>query len=256
MISELAYIDKGAKIGNDVTIEPFAYIAGDVVIGDGCVIKSHASILNGTRMGSNNKIYQGAVIGASPQDFRYKGGPTEVRMGNDNVIRENVIIARSSEEGGATVIGNHCHIMASAHLCHDVCLDDYVVVGLKSILAGRSHICTCSILSNAVILQQSVVVGKWSLIQSGARISKDVPPFIVVSGNPAEYHGVNSVILQNNDFHRVDDKTMRHIMTSYLIVYQTGISTEDAISRIKTQVPKSEEIEDIIRFLEHTKGII
>lgn len=256
MISELAYIDKGAKIGNNVTIEPFAYIADDVEIGDDCVIKAHATILSGTRMGKRNKIFQGAVIGSSPQDFRYKGGPTRVIIGDDNEIRENVVIARSSSKDEATIISNHCYIMASAHLCHDVHLEDYVVVGLKSILAGKAHVNSCAILSNAVILQQAVNVGKWSLIQSGTRISKDVPPFIIVSGNPAEYHGVNSVILQNNDFHRVDDKTLRHIMTSYLIIYQSGVSVEDAISRIRTQVPKSEEIDDILHFLENTRGII
>ena len=113
MISELAYVGKGAKIGNNVTIEPFAYIADDVVIGDDCYIYAHATILDGTRMGNRNKIHQGAVLASDPQDLKYKGDKTELIIGDDNDIRENVVIARATNAGHATRVGicSSCYIV-------------------------------------------------------------------------------------------------------------------------------------------------
>lgn len=257
MISEFAFVDKGATIGKNVTIEPFAYIASDVVIGDDCVIKAHASVLSGTRMGRGNRIHQGVVLGAEPQDFSYKKGEESgVVLGEENEIRENVVIARSSIKGGYTKIGNHCHLMEGVHLCHDVELADYVVIGLKSILTGNCKVDQCSILSNSVILHQNVHVGQWSLVQSGTRLAKDVPPFIVVSGNPASYHGVNQVVLKNNDMHKLTDKILRGIISAYLIIYQGGASVEDSLKRIHDQIPKTDEIDIITDFIKKSKGIL
>lgn len=253
MISELAYVGKGAKIGKNVTVEPFAYIADDVVIGDDCYIYAHATILDGTRMGNRNKIHQGAVLASDPQDLKYKGDKTELIIGDDNDIRENVVIARATNAGHATRIGNNCHLMDGVHICHGAELKDWVMVGLKCIIGGNTTIENYNVLSNAVIIYEDVHIGEWTLILSGTRLRKDVPPYIVVKGNPATYHGVNSVILEKNTFKQFDERSVRHIMNAYLILYHDNISPQDAAIRIKSEIEQGPEIENIIRFITHSK---
>lgn len=255
MISPLAYVDPAAKVGKDVTIEPFAYVEGNVEIGDGCVIKAHANILKGTIIGQRTVIYHNAVIGAVPQDFHYKGDEAGVKIGDDCDIRENVVIARATNKGDFTTIGNHCFLMDGAHLCHDASLDDYVIIGIKASLAGGAHVDSYTIVSTAAQLQQNVHVGSWSFIQSGCRVSKDVPPYVIMSGNPAKYHGVNAQILRQNDKQPLDDRTIRHIMNAYYLIYQTSYSLEDATEKIIEQVPKGAEIDKIVGFVKESKGL-
>jgi len=226
-----------------------------VEIGDGCVIKAHASILKGTKMGAHNVIYQGAVIGSVPQDLHYKGEEAGVLIGDNCDIRENVVIARATNNGNFTTIGNHCALMDGAHLCHDVKLDDYVIIGIKATLAGGSHVDSYTILSTGAQLQQNVHVGSWTFIQSGCRVAKDVPPYIIMAGNPAKYHGVNVQILKLNDKQPLDDRIIRHIMNAYYLIYQTSYSLEDATEKVIEQVPKGPEVDSIINFVKTSDGI-
>ena len=255
MISSLAYVDSAAKLGKNVVVEPFAYIEGDVEIGDDCVVKAHASILKGTRMGKRNLVYQNAVIGAEPQDFHYTGEESGVIIGDDNCIRENVVIARATHQGNFTRIGDHCNLMDGVHLCHDVAVGNHVVLGIKSALAGNVKVDSHSILSTCVLLQQDVHVGSWTFIQAGCRVSKDVPPYVIMAGNPAAYHGVNARILKTNGFQPLTDRIIRHIMNAYYLIYQTSYSLEDATEKIIEQVPKGEEIDRIVSFVRNSKGL-
>lgn len=255
MISPLAYISPDAKIGENVEIGPFAYIEKGVVIGDNCVIKPHVSILEGTTIGSGNFIYQNTVIGATPQDFHYvEGTKTHVIIGNDNRIRENVVIAGSTNEDQATIIGNGNFIMERVHICHDVHVYDKCVIGIGVCIAGNCEIHECSIQSNGVVIQQHVRIGRFSLIQSGCRVQKDVPPYVILGGNPASYHGVNSVILKH---FKVSDRILRHIANTYRIIYTGNFSLEDAVIKIPEQIPMSEEIYKILDFIKDAKrGIV
>ena len=128
MISPLAYVDPAAKIGKNVTVQPFAYIEADVEIGDDNIIMSGARILNGTRMGKGNRIYHGAVLAAEPQDFHYEGEKSLLVIGDNNDIRENVVISRATHKEGCTRIGNENHLMDGVHLCHDVQIGLPVIV--------------------------------------------------------------------------------------------------------------------------------
>ena len=129
MISPLAYVDSSAKIGKNVTIHPFAYIDKNVEIGDDCEIMPHASLMSGTRMGNRNRVFNGAVIAAEPQDFFYKGGDTIAVIGDDNVIRENVVINRSSTAEGRTSIGNGNFLHEGVHVSHDTQIGNCSVFG-------------------------------------------------------------------------------------------------------------------------------
>ena len=135
MISPLASVDSTAKIGKNVTIQPFAYIEGDVEIGDDCVIMSNASILKGTRLGKGNKVHHGAVLGSEPQDFHYTGEASRLIIGDNNDIRENVVISRATHESGCTRIGDSNYLMDGVHLCHDVQVGNHCVLGIKSTVA-------------------------------------------------------------------------------------------------------------------------
>ena len=254
MISPLAYVEEGAKIGKNVTIQPFAYIEKDVEIGDGCVIMAYASVLNGTRMGKNNKIYHHAVLGAEPQDFKFEGNPSRLIIGDNNNIRENVVISRSSSSEGATIIGNDNFLMDMVHLCHDVQIGNHCVVGISTTIAGECILDDCVILSGNVILHQHCHVASWTLVQSGCRISKDVPPYVIMSANPAAYHGVNSMILAKQC--QMPENILRHIISAYRLIYQGHFSLEDAMLRIEEEIPMSPEIEHILEFIKHSKGIV
>ena len=235
MISPLASVDSTAKIGKNVTIQPFAYIEGDVEIGDDCVIMSNASILKGTRLGKGNKVHHGAVLGSEPQDFHYTGEASRLII-------------------GCTRIGDSNYLMDGVHLCHDVQVGNHCVLGIKSTVAGDCHIDDCTILSSNVILHQNCHIGSWVLIQAGCRISKDVPPYVIMNGNPAEYHGINAVVLQHK--HQVTERILRHIVNAYRLVYQGNFSIQDALQKIEDQVPMSDEIHNIINFIRNSKGIV
>lgn len=135
MISPLAYVDSAAKIGKNVTIQPFAFIEGNVEIGDDCIIMSGAKILHGTRMGKGNKVHHNAVLGAEPQDFHYTGENSMLIIGDNNDIRENVVVSRATHAGSATRIGNENYLMDGVHLCHDVQIGNHCVLGIKTTVA-------------------------------------------------------------------------------------------------------------------------
>lgn len=255
MISPLASVAPGAKIGQNVTIQPFAYIEDDVEIGDNCIIMSYASVLKGTRMGKGNKIHQNVVLGAEPQDFHYNGEESNLVIGNDNHIRENVVVSRATFAGNATKIGNGNFLMDKVHICHDVEIADNCVVGIGTTIAGECKLDDCVILSGNVTLHQYCHVGQWSLIQSGCRVSKDVPPYAIMAGNPVAYHGVNAVVLQQHK--DTSERILRHIANAYRLIYQGNFSIQDAVQKIVDQVPMSEEIEHIVAFVKGSeRGIV
>ena len=254
MISPLAYVDPEAKLGKNVTVLPFAYIEKNVEIGDDCVIMSYASILQGTKMGKGNKVHQNAVLGAEPQDFHYTGEESSLIIGDNNDIRENVVISRATFAGNATKIGNGNYLMDKVHLCHDVQINNNCVVGIGTTIAGECTLDDCVILSGNVTLHQYCHIGSWVLIQAGCRISKDVPPYIIMNGNPAEYHGINAAVLQHK--HQVTERVLRHIVNAYRLVYQGNFSVQDALQKIEDQVPMSDEIHNIINFIKNSKGIV
>lgn len=254
MISPLAYVDPAAKLGKNVTVQPFAYIEADVEIGDDSIIMSGARILSGTRMGKGNKVHHGAVLGSDPQDFHYTGEKSNLLIGDHNDIRENVVISRATHKDGATRIGNENYLMDGVHLCHDVHIGNRCVLGIKTTVSGDCKLDDCTILSSSVILHQNCHIGSWVLIQAGCRISKDVPPYIIMSGNPAEYHGVNAMVLQHQN--QVTERVLRHIMNAYRLVYQGNFSIQDALQKIEDQVPMSDEIHNIIHFISNSQGIV
>ena len=254
MISPLAYVDSSAKLGANVIVHPFAYIDKNVVIGDDCEIMPHASVMSGTRMGKRNRVFNGAVIGAEPQDFQYKGGDTIVEIGDNNTIRENVVINRATTAEGKTLVGNGNFLHEGVHVSHDTQIGNHCVIGYGSKISGNCTIEDCVIFGGCVLVSQGCRVGRWSMTQTGCRFRKDVPPYIVAAKEPTTYYGVNSFILSHEG---VEEKIIKHISHASRIIYQGNTSLFDALLMVKDQVPMSEEIQHIIDFIEGSKlGII
>lgn len=256
MISDKAYIDPNAKIGNNVTIMPFAYIEGDVVIGDDCIIYPHVSIMNGTRMGKGNHVHQGSVIGAIPQDFNYCGGPTKLIIGDGNIFRENVVVARSSYDGenDATKIGNENFFMEGVHISHDDIIGNENVFGYGTKLAGCIEVGDCVIFSSSIITNAGARIGSYAMIGANSYFTKDVPPYIIAFGDPIEFGGVNKAILTRAG---IDEKVINHIANAYRLVFNGQNDIMDVCNQIVQQVPASKEIDNIIDFLRTSKlGLI
>lgn len=247
MISPLAHVDPSAKLGKDVTVHAFAYIDKDVVIGDNCEIMPYASIMKGTRMGNNNKVYQGAIISADPQDFRWKGQDTYCYIGDNNVIREHVIINRGISSEGGTRIDSGCFVMADSHIGHDSHIMKNCVIGNGVTIAGGVVVDHGSILSSNVILHEGVRVGCLALIKGGCRISSNVPPYTIIAHNPATYYGVNAIILSK--YTDISEEHIDDIAKAYRHIYQSSTSLFNAMRRIEADIDQSEVRDEILNFI-------
>ena len=255
MISPLAYIDPEAKIGENCEIGAFAYIDKNVVIGDNCVIMPHASVLYGTRMGNNNKIFHGAVIGGVPQDLKFKGEETTCEIGDNNMIREHVTINRGTASRGKTVVGSGNLLMENSHIGHDCIIGNGCIIGNSSKIAGEVIIDDNEILSACVLVHQFCHIGGYVMIQGGSRFSMDVPPYIIVGREPARYCGLNIVGLRRRGF---TNDTINNIRNAYRHIYESENNVSTGLAMIKENIPPCPEVDYIVNFIEKEseRGII
>ena len=254
MISPLAYIHPEAQIGQNVEIGPFVYIDKNVIIGDNNTIMPNANILYGSRIGNNNRIFPGAVIGAIPQDLKFKGEETTAEIGDNNTIRENVTINRGTAAKGKTIVGSNNLLMEGVHVAHDAIIGNGCIIGNSTKFAGEIIIDDYSIISASVLMHQFCRVGGYGMIQGGSRFSKGIPPFIIAGRDPIAYCGINIVGLRRRGF---SNELIENIHNAYRIIYNSGKNTAEALEQVKQDVPMSPEIEYIISFIENSqRGII
>lgn len=247
MISPLAHIHPGAKLGENCTVESFVVIEDNVVIGDNCHIMAHSSVLSGTRMGNNNKVFHGAVVGGIPQDLKFKGEETTLEIGDNNLIRENVTLNRGTASKGKTVIGSNNLFMENCHIGHDCVVGSGCIIGNSSKIAGEVTIDDFAILSACVLVHQFNHIGSYTMVQGGSRCSKDIPPYIIVGREPAKYCGLNIVGLRRRGF---SNETISTIHNAYRLIYGKGYNMTNALALIKETIPMIPEVEYILRFIE------
>ena len=254
MISPLAYIHPEAKIGENCEIAPFVYIDKNVVIGNKNKIMSNASILYGARIGNGNTIFPGAVIGAIPQDLKFRGEETTAEVGNNNLIRENVTINRGTAAKGKTVVGSNNLLMEGVHVAHDAIVGNGCIIGNSTKLAGEIVIDDNTIISASVLLHQFCRIGGYGMVQGGCRCSKDIPPYIIAAREPVCYAGINIVGLRRRGF---SNETIENIHNAYRIIYQSGLNTTNALNKIEEELEMTPEIKYIVEFIrESPRGII
>lgn len=250
----LSNVHPEAKIGENVTIEPFATIAKDVEIGDGSWIGPNAVIMDGARIGKNCKIFPGAVIAGIPQDLKFAGEYTLVIIGDNTTIRECATINKGTAAKTQTIIGNNCLLMAYSHVAHDCILKNNVIVGNSVNLAGEVEIDNFAIVSAMSGVHQFVKIGKHAFIQGVSKVGKDVPPYVLAGREPLSYCGLNTVGLRRRGF---TNEKIEEIKELYRIIYLRGLNNSDAIKHIEDNLESNPERDEIINFIKDTKrGII
>lgn len=254
MKQPLAYVHPDAKIADNVVIEPFVSIDHDVEIGEGTRIGSSVTILPGTRIGKNCKIFPGAVIGAVPQDLKFKGEYTTVEIGDNTTIREFVTINRGTAARTKTTVGNNCLIMAYVHIAHDCKVGNNVILVNNTQLAGEVIVDDWAIISGMTAVHQFCHIGTHVMISGGSLVRKDVPPFIKAGREPLSYVGINSIGLRRRQYN--NDK-IREVQDIYRYIYQKGLNTAQAVEIIEAEMPATPERDEILLFVKDSKrGII
>ena len=254
MYSQLAVIHPEAKIGENVSIGPFAIIDKDVVIGDHCRIHPHAVIYDGARIGNNSEIFPGAVIAGIPQDLKFKGEFSTAEIGNNTTIRECVTINRGTASKGKTIVGNNCLIMAYSHVAHDCVLKNQIIIGNATQIAGEVEIDDFAIISGGTLVHQFGRISKHVMIQGGSRVTKDIPPYTLIGRDPIVYCGINIVGMRRRGFTKDQVYLIQDI---YRTLYSRGLNTTDAIHCIETEYETSEDRDLILNFIKSSKrGIV
>jgi UDP-N-acetylglucosamine acyltransferase len=249
-ISPLAFVHPEAKIGENCEIGPFCYIDRNVEIGDNNVLMNSVTVLYGARIGHRNTIFPGAVIGAIPQDLKFQGEDTVAIIGNDNKIRENVTINRGTASKGWTMVGNGNLLMETVHVGHDTAVGNGCIIGNGTKLAGEVTVDDNAIISANVLIHQFCRVGGYVMVGGGTRTAQDIPPFITAAREPVAFCGLNLVGLRRRGF---SNELIENIHQAYRLVYQSGLKFNDAIERIKNEIPMTKEIEYIVEFLTSSK---
>lgn len=254
MNQPLAYVHPEAKIHPSVVIEPFVTIDRNVEIGEGTHIYSNATIMEGARIGKNCKIYPGAVVSGPPQDLKFKGEETVAIIGDNTTLRECVTIHRGTASKGKTVVGNNCLIMAYCHVAHDCVVKDNVIMSNAVQLAGEVVVDDFAVIGGGALVHQFCHIGSHVMLQGGALVNKDIPPFVKAAREPIAYAGVNSIGLRRRGY---SNETIRDIQEIYRYLYLSGLNNSDAISRIEAELPASKERDEIILFVRNSnRGII
>ncbi len=254
MIHKLANVHEGAKIADDVVVEPFATVFEDVEIGPGCWIGPNVVIMNGARIGKNVRVYPGAVISGDPQDMKYQGEYTTAEIGDNTIIREYVTINKGTKANNKTLVGKDCLIMSYVHIAHDCILQDRVILGSYAGLAGEVEVDQWAIISPGSLVHQFVRIGAHVMIQGGSKVSKDVPPFSLAGRDPVSFTGINSIGLRRRGF---ENDIIYAIQDVYRIIYQRGLNISDALEFVEANLPASRERDEIILFIRDSKrGII
>ena len=254
MISPLAYIHPEAIIDESCEIGPFCYIDKNVVIGKNNHLMNSVTVLSGSRIGDGNTIFPGAVIGAIPQDLKFKGEETTAEIGNNNTIRENVTINRGTAEKQKTVVGSNNLLMEGMHIAHDVVVGNGCIIGNTTKIAGEVVIDDFAVISACVLIHQFCHIGSYVMIGGGTRTGQDVPPYIMAAREPVAFCGLNIVGLRRRGF---SNEVIENIHNAYRLLYQRGKLREECLKEIRETIAMSPEIEYILNFVTSSKrGII
>ena len=236
MISPLAYVSPKAQIGKNVTIDAFAYIDDNVILGDNCHVFPHA------------------VIGCVPQDLKYQGEETWTVIGDNCVLREFVTIHRGTASKGKTVVGNNNLIMAYCHVAHDCILHDNIIMSNATQLAGEVEIDDFAIIGGGTLVHQFTHNGSHVMIQGGSKVNKDIPPFAISAREPIAFCGINSVGLNRRGFTPEQIHTVQEV---YRLLYNNGMNISQALDHIEATMPRSAERETIVGFIRNSaRGVV
>ncbi|MCS7163677.1 MAG: acyl-ACP--UDP-N-acetylglucosamine O-acyltransferase [Thermodesulfovibrio sp.] len=250
-IHKTAIVSPKAEIDKEVFIGPYCIIGDNVKIGRGTRLINHVQIEGITEIGENCIIYPFTTIGFPPQDIKYKGEPTGVKIGNNNIIREYVTIHRASVSGdGWTEIGDGNFIMAYVHIAHDCKIGNHVIMANLATLAGHVQVEDFAFIGGLVAVHQFTRIGAYAMIGGFSGVGQDVPPFTMASGPRAKLYGLNLVGLKRRGF---SDETINILKKAYKILFRDKLQLKEAIEKVKRELPQIPEIIHLLEFIEKNK---
>ncbi|MFM7626201.1 MAG: acyl-ACP--UDP-N-acetylglucosamine O-acyltransferase [Gammaproteobacteria bacterium] len=246
-IDPRAVVAEGAKLAPGVAVGAYAIIGPDVEIGEGTVIGPHAVVTGWTRLGARNKVFQFASIGDAPQDKKYAGEPTRVEIGDDNTFREYVTVNRgTAKDKGITRIGDDNLFMASSHVAHDCVVGSHCVFANLATLAGHVEVGDHVILAGFTGVHQFCKIGSHAFIANNTAVTRDVPPYIMAVGHPAEPHSVNATGLSRRGF---SPEQVRNIKNAFRTLYRSDLPLEQAVTRLREAAATQAEILPFVEFI-------
>jgi UDP-N-acetylglucosamine acyltransferase len=249
-IHPTAIVDKKAKLADDIEVGPYAIIGPDAEIAKGNVIGSRVTIEGYTIIGEGNRIFTGAVIGSVPQDLKYKGQKSFIKIGKNNTIREYVTMNSSTEEGIATCVGDENLFMAYSHVAHDCRIGDSCVIANIGTLAGHVTLEDRVVIGGLVGIHQFVRVGKMAIVGGCSKVVQDIPPFSTCDGNPAKVYGLNLIGVRRAG---MSGKAQAELRKAFKILFHSGLTVKHGIEKVKKEVELIEEVKYLINFLKNSE---
>jgi UDP-N-acetylglucosamine acyltransferase len=251
LIHPTAIIHPGAFLAADVQVEPYVVIGEHVSVGPGCWIGPHAVIEGWTEIGRDNRIFQFASVGAIPQDLKFRGEQSWLRIGDRNTIREFVTMHRGTADGGGeTLIGHDNLFMAYAHVAHDCRVGNRVILANGATLAGHVQVDDHAILGGLSAAHQFTRIGCHVMVSGGAMVTQDIPPYTIAQGDRAKTIGLNLIGLQRRGF---SEQTIRGIKRAYKLIFRSGLRLEEALEKIATDVETSPELQGFVEFIRNSE---
>ncbi len=246
-IHETAIIHKGAEIEEGVVIGPYCIIGGSVKIKKGTVLMNNVVIEGDTTIGEDCQIYPFTTIGLPPQDLKYKGEPTGVKIGDRNIIREYITIHRGSVGGdGYTEIGSDNFLMAYVHIAHDCKVGSKVIMANAATLAGHVVVEDCAVIGGLVAVHQFTRIGSYAMVGGFSGVGQDIPPYTIASGARAKLFGLNIVGLKRHGF---SEETISELKKAYKILFREKLTLKEAIKKVQEELPYTQEIAHLIEFI-------
>jgi UDP-N-acetylglucosamine acyltransferase len=254
VIHRTALIDPAAHLAKDVMVGPYAIVGPNVTVGERSQIAAHAVIERDTRIGSEVKVGYGSVLGADPQDLKYRGEETWVEVGDQTTIREYCTINRGTPATGKTVVGKRCFIMTYVHIAHDCVIGDDVILANSIQMAGHVTIDDRAIVSGLVPIHQFVRIGTYAFVGGGSRVNQDIPPYTKAVGNPLHLYGLNSVGLQRAGF---GAEVKLALKKAYRLVFNSHLTITQGVARARAEIATITEVETFLRFIEASqRGVL
>jgi UDP-N-acetylglucosamine acyltransferase len=253
-IHRTAIVDAKAEIAAGTIIGPYCVIGPDVVLGSNCWLQHHVTLAGPMRAGSRNKFYAYCSIGQQTQDLKYQGEPTYLEIGDENTFREFVTISRSTTSEGKTRVGDGGNFLAYSHIGHDCTVGNGVVFSNNGTLAGHVQVGDNAVMGGLTAVHQFCRIGRFAITGGCSKIVRDVPPFMVADGNPAEVRSVNLVGLERKGFPPEDVKLIKE---AFRLIYRSKLNTSQAIEAIRKELPPNEAVDQIVQFIEQSeRGVV
>jgi len=253
-IHPTAVVDPAAQLGPGTVVGPYCIIAAQVSLGENCWLQHHVTLCGPLQAGHGNKFYAYCSIGQQTQDLKYKGEPTYLEIGDENIFREFVTLNRSTAGTGCTRVGSRGNFLAYSHIGHDCTVGDAVIFSNNGTLAGHVQVGDHAVIGGLTAVHQFCRIGRFAITGGCSKIVQDVPPFMIADGNPAEVRGINQVGLERAGF---PPEKIKPIKEAFRLIYRSKLNTGQALEELRAKLGASEEVQSIAQFIEGSeRGII